>query len=155
MEPSLPPLRSGLITRLGTLSFINTGLFILLYSLGLVFAAAARQLPYERYEAMMRPQVEQFAQGDEVAPMLEMMDLLYWNGVPFMALLLLRTVARLAGVLGIWKGRMWGFHAYAVAQLAGIFLPHLVLPLKYLGLGGALCAIGCTALYGTQRHTLS
>jgi hypothetical protein len=143
-----------MLRDLGVLSFVNTGLFIAVYGIGMLASVAIAAMPYDQYEAMMRTQLELLAGGEDMEPMMEMLALYHAHGTALMGLMLLRTLARLVGVLGLWNGRAWGFHVYAVAQLGGIFLPHLVLPLKFLGLGGALCAIGMTALYGTQRKYL-
>lgn len=158
MEPVQPPLpwqRPRLIRDLGILSFLNTGIFIFLYALVLLFAVGAQQMPYDRFEASMRPQLELYAAGEDIGPMLEMMAIFHAHGVALMALLLLRTVARLVGVVGLWQRKGWGFRVYAIAQLAGIFLPHLILPWKMLGVVGPLLSVGMTALYGTQRRFLA
>jgi hypothetical protein len=157
MEPvptTLPWQRPRLIRDLGIVSFLNTGFFAFLYGVGMLFSVGIQQMPYTEFEAGMRPQLELYSGGEDIGPMLEMMAIYHAHGVALMALLFLRTVARLVGVWGLWNGRTWGFHVYAAAQLAGIFLPHLILPWKMLGLGGPLLAIGMTALYGTQRKFL-
>jgi uncharacterized membrane protein (DUF2068 family) len=154
MEPTAPWQRPRLIRDLGIVSFVNTGLFTVLYGMGLLFAAGVQQMPYADYEAMMLPQMQLLAGGEPDAVMLEMMGILHAHGTALMAIMLLRTLARLVGVVGMWNGRQWGFPVYAVAQLAGIFLPHVVLPWKFLGLFGPLMSIGMTALYGTQRNDL-
>ncbi len=158
MEPVQPPLpwqRPRLIRDLGILSFINTGIFIFLYGLVLLFAAGVQQMPYDQFEASMRPQLEAYAEGGDIGPMMEMMAIFHAHGAALMVLLLLRTVIRLVGVVGLWQGKAWGFHVYAIAQLGGIFLPHIVLPWKMLGVVGPLLAVGMTALYGTQRRLLA
>ncbi|MBL8002041.1 MAG: hypothetical protein JNL05_08785 [Flavobacteriales bacterium] len=154
MEQAAPWQRPRLIRDLGIASFVNTGLFTVVYGMGLLFAAGVQRMPYADFEAMMLPQMRLYAGGEPDAVMLEMMGILHAHGTALMGLMLLRTLGRLVGVLGMWNGRYWGFTVYAVAQLAGIFLPHVVLPWKFLGLGGPLLAMGMTALYGTQRNSL-
>lgn len=154
MEPEQPWKRPRLIRDLGVLSFLNTGFFMLLYGLMLISAPVVQRMPYADLEASMLPQLKAWSGegGDDVA--IEMLHLLHESGVALMGLLFLRTAARLVGVLGLWNGRHWGFSVYASAQLAGIFLPFVVLPWKFLSLGGPLLAMGMTALYGTQRKYL-
>jgi hypothetical protein len=55
----------------------------------------------------------------------------------------------------LWRGRRSGFHLYAGAQLLGLFLPHVILPLSLLGFFGPLMTVGITALYGSQYKRLS
>ena len=155
MEPAAPWQRPRLIRDLGIASFVNTGLFTAVYAMGVLVSLAAGRMPYAQYEALMRPQLELLSDPEQLEPMLELLALFHRSGAAIMGLLLLRTAVRLVGVVGLWNGRDWGFLVYAAAQLGGIFLPHLVLPWKFLGLGGALCAIGMTALYGTQRKYLA
>jgi hypothetical protein len=154
LQPTPPWQRPRLIRDLGIASFINTGFFAFLYGVGMLFSVGVQQMPYNEFEAGMRPQLELYSGGEDIGPMLEMMAIFHAHGVALMALLFLRTVARLVGVIGLWQGKAWGFQVYAVAQLAGIFLPHIILPWNMLGLGGPLLAIGMTALYGTQRKFL-
>jgi hypothetical protein len=55
----------------------------------------------------------------------------------------------------MWKGRRSGFYTYAIGQIAGIFLPLLVLPMNTVGFWGPLFALGMTAAYGSQLKRLS
>jgi ABC-type spermidine/putrescine transport system permease subunit II len=81
--------------------------------------------------------------------------ILHASGVQLMLIYLLRTVLRLIGAIGLWRGRQSGFHLYAGAQLLGLFLPHVILPLSLLGFFGPLMTVGITALYGSQYKRLS
>ena len=85
----------------------------------------------------------------------QMATILHGSGVLLMVIFLLRTVARLVGAIGIWRGRKQGFYIYAGAQLVGLFVPFLVLPLAFLGVFGPLMTVGITALYGSQLKRLS
>jgi len=155
LQPAQAPLRPQLITNLGILSFINTGLFLFIYAMGMLGMAGVQSLTREEFDALMQPQLDLYFSGPGMEQMEEMMGLMYEHGLGLAAILFLRTALRLTGVLGMWRGRMWGFHIYAVAQLAGIFAPHLFLPWKFLGFGGPLLAVAMTAVYGTQRRFLS
>jgi hypothetical protein len=158
MEPLLPapaPLRPQLITDLGVLSFINTGLFLLLYGLCMLVIPMIQSLPREEFDAQFAPLLNANFEGAELEDMRAFLDVMYEHGAGLMFILFLRTGLRLTGVLGMWRGRMWGFHVYAAAQLTGIFAPHLFLPWKFMGIGGPLLAVAMTAVYGTQRRFLS
>ncbi len=145
--------RPGVIAVFGLLSFINCGIFLIVYALVAMAMVAFQSMPLEEVTAAMHEGMaqysgmfseEQLAQVDEIVP------ILHANGVTVLLLLLGRTVARLIGAIGIWKGRRSGYFTYATAQVAGIFLPHLVLPLKYLGIFGPLMAVAMCVIYGTQ-----
>lgn len=146
--------RPELIGSLGVLSFINTGLFMVVYGLGMLAMLAVRTMPVEEYSALMLESASWLPEESQVA-MEEMSVLLHESGVLLMFLLFLRTVLRFIGVRGMWVGRRWGFHVYAFAQLAGIFAPHLVLPLSQLGFFAPLLSVATTAIYGTQLKRLS
>lgn len=146
--------RPDLIATLGVLTFINAGVFTLLYALGILVMLAVRTMPMEDYTAMMVENASWLPEESRGA-MESMSVLLYESGAVLMLILFMRTVLRLIGAMGMWKGRRWGFHVYAAAQLGGIFAPHLVLPWAMLGMLAPLLAVGMTALYGTQLKRLS
>lgn len=148
--------RPPLIASLGVLSFINCGLFIVLYGLGALTMLVVRGMPVDEYRAMMESQMAVLMGGDDQRALVEQVaGLLHASGFPLMLILLARTVLRLVGAIGIWRGRRAGFHIYAAAQLLGIFAPHLVLPWSMLGFFGPLASVAVTALYGTQLKRLS
>ncbi len=145
--------RPGVISALGVVSFANTGLFLLIYGLGLLAMAGVRSIPYEEFVSKANEAIGPYLStmsAEEAATMPDMLELIYNSGALLCGLLLLRTAVRFIGVLGMWKGRRSGFYTYALAQLGGIFLPHLVLPFKYMGFFGPLLAVVFTAIYGTQ-----
>ena len=150
--------RPGIISFLGVLSFINTGVFLLVYGLAWLAMSAVSSVPYEEFaakaeEAMepMRQSMpeEQFAQIDTI------MQLMYNSGALLCGLLFLRTLVRLVGTIGIWRAKRNGFLIYAVAQIGGIFLPMVVLPWSMLGVFGPLMAVAMTAAFGSQLKRLS
>ena len=148
--------RPPLITSLGVLSFINCGFFTLMYAMGAMAMLAVQAMPVDEYKHMMDDQMARWAfPEDQRSYLAQAAELFHHSGLVLMLLLLARTVARLVGTIGMWRGRRMGFHIYAAAQLIGIFLPHLVLPLSMLGFAGPLCAVATTALYGTQVKRLS
>lgn len=155
LEPAPPTGRPQLITNLGILTFINTGFFVLVYGMGVLGMAGVQSMPRDEFDSIVQPQLDRYFSGPQMEDALLMMDVVYQHGFALMGILFLRTLLRLAGALGMWRGRMWGFYLYAFAQLASIFAPHLILPWKFLGLGGPLVAVAMTALYGTQRRFLS
>ena len=146
--------RPDIIATLGVFSFLNTGLFTLVYGLGLLMMLAVKAMPVEEYAALMQDSASWLPEESRTV-MEEMSLLLHESGALLMFILLVRTVLRGIGAIGLWKGRRWGFQLYASAQLGGIFAPHLVLPWAYLGVLAPLLAIGITALYGTQFKRLS
>lgn len=154
-EPAPPPGRPQLITNLGVLSFVNTGFFLFVYGIGVLGMSGIQRIPREEFDALVQPQLDRYFSGPQMDDAVLMMDVVYQHGFALMGVLFLRTLFRLAGALGMWRGRLWGFHLYAFAQLAGIFAPHLFMPWKFLGLGGPLIAVAMTALYGTQRRFLT
>jgi hypothetical protein len=141
--------RPPLITSLGLLSFINCGLFILLYGLGALAMLMVQRMPLDEYQALMEAQMSAFVGSEDQRALVEQLAaLLHASGLLLMLILLVRTI-------GMWRGCKSGFHIYAAAQLLGIFAPHLVLPWSMLGFFGPLAAVATTALYGTQLKHLS
>lgn len=141
--------RPGLLSTLGVLTFINTGLFTLFYALGVLGMVAMQQMPLD--EVMKLFDDARAAMGDAGAEQLDaVVPVLHAHGAALMGILLLRTVLRLIGAIAMWRGRRSGFHLYAAAQLLGIFAPHLFLPWSMLGVFGPLMAVGMTAAYGSQ-----
>lgn len=150
--------RPDLITTLGIFSFINCGLFLVIYGSALLFMLGLKSVPEEEFMARMQEQGAQFSAmlpPEQSGLLEEVGTLLYHQGALLMGLYLLRTVLRLAGVLGMWRGRRNGFHLYGAAQVLGIFLPHLVLPFKFMGLFGPLLALGMVAAYGSQLKRMA
>lgn len=148
--------RSPLFATLGRLSFINCGIFIVVYGLGAIAMMAAQRMPLEEYQAMMEGQLTMFLGDDPAQRALveQISGLLHASGTTLMLILLGRTVLRLIGALLMWRGDKEGFHIYAAAQLLGIFAPHVVLPWSMLGFFGPLASVATTALYGTQAKYL-
>ncbi len=150
--------RPELLTTLGVMSFINCGFFLPIYFFGLLFMFGLRAMPEERFMEEMQAQMDGMSglMGEAgVAAYEEILPILYHGGVLLMAVLLVRTIARFVGVLAMWRGRRQGFTIYAAAQASGIFLPHLVLPWKYLGLFGPFMAMGFVLLYRSQLRRMA
>lgn len=142
--------RPELIKVLGPFSFVNTGFFMILYGMMVMAMMVIREMPAEEFVAMIRESAERFMPGEEMDEMESIARIFHANGVLLMSIYFVRTLARFIGMLGIWRGRRSGFHLYAVAQLVGLFAPHLVLPWSMLGFFGPLLTVGMTALYGSQ-----
>jgi hypothetical protein len=130
-------------------SFLNCGLFLLFYGVGAIAMIGFQRMPYQEMETLFLERSEW-----SVGTVKEVLPLLHVNGVLLLVIYFLRTAARFIGVLLMWKGRLIGFHVYAVAQLAGIFAPHIVLPWSMLQVWPALAAVAMTAFYGNQRRWL-
>jgi hypothetical protein len=146
--------RPDLIAALGVLTFINTGSFLLIYAIGALGMLAVSQLPYAEFQDMVREGAS-WMEADQFDAMEPVLAILHEQGAALMCLYWLRTLIRLIGAIGIWRGRSTGFHVYAAAQLGGIFLPHLILPWALLGVGGPLVTIAVTALYGSRYKRLA
>ncbi|TXI76824.1 MAG: hypothetical protein E6Q44_14830 [Flavobacteriales bacterium] len=142
--------RPDLISGLGVLTFVNTGLFLLLYGLMLLAMLGARQMPEDEFIALFTGSASQYVSGDELAQVEAIVRIFHANGVLLMLIYLARTVGRLVGAIGMWRGRRSGFSIYAVAQLVGLFAPHFILPWSMLGVFGPLLAVAMTAAYGSQ-----
>jgi hypothetical protein len=147
--------RPDLIAALGILTFINTGFFILIYGIGLLGMLGVSQVPVEEFLSMVETSMSSYMPSERFDEMEGLVRILHASGVPLMLIYLLRTVLRLIGAIGLWRGRRSGFHLYAGAQLLGLFLPHVILPLSLLGFFGPLMTVGITALYGSQYKRLS
>lgn len=141
--------RPGLISALGALTFINAGAFTLVYALGVLGMLAMQQMPLDEVVKLFDD--ARATLGDDGAEQLDVLvPVLHAHGAALMGILLARTVLRLIGAIGMWRGRRSGFHLYAAAQLLGIFAPHIFLPWSLLGVFGPLMAVGMTAAYGSQ-----
>lgn len=135
-------------------STLNTSLCVLAYGIGLLSMGVIARLPYAEYEALFNQQGAGLFDPEVMERSGEVLRIMHEHGVALLGLLLARTLVRLLGVVLMWRGRAIGFHIYAVAQLGGIFLPHLVLPWAYLGFLGPLLSVAMTALYGSQVKQL-
>jgi len=153
-QPTTITANRSMLRALCVVSFLNTSFCLVVYGIGLLSMAMVAQLSYADYEALFQKQVNGLFDPEVMARSSDLLLLLHEHGVALMCLLLARTVARLIGVVLMWRGRLVGFHIYAVAQLAGIFLPHMVLPWSYLGFFGPLMTVGMTALYGSRIKQL-
>jgi hypothetical protein len=140
---------------LGILTFINAGLFILIYALGALGMMGLQQMPLDEVKQVFDEGAAQYLPENDRSLLDQLVPLLHAHGAALMGIFLLRTVLRLIGAIGIWRGRRAGFHLYAAAQLLGIFAPHLILPWAFLGVGGPLLAVAMTAMYGSQLKRLS
>lgn len=145
--------RPGLIFGLGILSFINSGVFILIYGLGVLAMLAVQQMPFDEFNALF-DDARGMLGGEDPDQLDAMIALLHAHGTAILGIFFLRTALRLVGAIGIWRGKRFGFHVYAAAQLLGIFAPHLYLPWDMLGVFGPLMAVGMTAAYGSQLKRL-
>ena len=158
--PFLPDANGGtkrpeLLSVLGLFTFINAGSFLFIYAFGLLGMLAIGRMPVDEFAQMMHESAGRFLQEDQMFLVEEMSRVLHANGVVLMLIYLLRTAARLAGAIGIWRARKTGFYLYAGAQLVGLFAPHLVLPWGFLGVFGPLMTVAVTAIYGSQLNRLA
>jgi hypothetical protein len=154
-EPGIPPEKPTLLPVLLVLSYINTGFFLLLYTIGLFAMLGIQALPYDEFQARIQDQLAGFPQTEELENMEEVLMLLHASGALLFTILLARTVVRMVGVVMMHRRRLTGFHVYAAAQLLGLFAPFIVLPWSMLGIFGPLMVVLMVALYGSQRKWLN
>lgn len=140
---------SSVLKQLCAVSFINVGVFTVLYFTGILGMLGVQKLDYDEFMETISPQIELMGGADALPGVEQLTRLLHESGALLMGLLLLRTIVRGIGVFMIYKGRGPGFIVYATAQLVGIFLPHIILPWAYLGFFGPLASVSMTALYGS------
>lgn len=147
--------RPDVISVLGILTFINTGVFIFIYLFGMLGMGAVAQMPVEEFTQLVREGAGKYMQEEQLFMLDEMVVVLHSSGVLLMGIYLVRTIVRFVGTIGIWRGRKVGFYIYAGAQLIGLFIPHLILPWSMLGVFGPLMTVAITAIYGSQLKRLS
>lgn len=147
--------RPPLVQTLGILSFINSGLFVLIYGLGFVGMLGLQGMSLDEVRSMFEEGGMQYMPEENKEVINGLIPLFHAHGAALMGIYLMRTVLRLIGAIGIWKGRRSGFYLYASAQLIGIFAPHLILPWSLLGVFGPLMTIAMTAAYGSQLKRLA
>ncbi len=150
----LPPQKPGLLPVLLILSYINTIFAILLYFLMFVMALAVRGIPYEEFVSKVEEVVSKNPMPEAVEMVERLSEIFYLSGVAWSAILLLRSIARLIGVIMMHRRRATGFTVYAAAQIIGLFAPLLVLPWDMFGIFGPLMTVLMVVLYGTQRKWL-
>ncbi|MCB0770106.1 MAG: hypothetical protein KDC00_06850 [Flavobacteriales bacterium] len=147
--------RPDVVSVLGILTFINSGLFILIYLVGLLGMSTIAAMPQDEFVQLMYDGAGKYLEAEQMDMMDSLARILHGSGVMLMLIYLVRTVVRSMGALGIWRGRKVGFYIYAAAQLIGLFLPHLILPWSFLGFFGPLMTVAMTAAYGSQLKRMS
>lgn len=147
--------RPDVISVLGLLTFINAGFFILLYLLGVFGMMAVQKMPVDEFAQLLHDGAGKYMQEDQMFMVDEIARVIHASGVALMAIYLIRTIVRLIGAIGMWRGRKNGFYIYAAAQLLGLFAPHLILPWSFLGVFGPLMTVAITAIYGSQLKRMS
>lgn len=117
---------------------------------------AVSKMPVDEFVQLIRDAMSSYPLPSEQTDAMEQMAVLFHaSGVPLMLIYVVRTVTRLVGAVGMWRGRKMGFYIYAAAQLVGLFAPHAILPWSMLGVFGPLMTVGITALYGSQLKRMS
>ncbi|HRH38858.1 MAG TPA: hypothetical protein PK760_10960 [Flavobacteriales bacterium] len=142
--------RPDAINVLGLLTFVNTGLFIVIYGIGLLGMLAVQQMSLTDFQALFQEGAFTMMPEESRAMIDVIVPVLYYHGAALMGIYMMRTVLRLIGAIGIWRGKKKGFYLYAGAQLIGLFAPHIILPWQFLGFMGPLLTVAVTATYG--RH---
>ncbi|GEM_PF-746998 len=147
--------RPDVLSVLGILTFLNTGIFMLVYLLGTFGMMAVSKMPVDEFTKLVQEGLSSYPMpAEQMATMEEVVVLLHASGMSLMLIFLVRTIGRFVGAMGIWKGKKQGFYIYAVAQILGLFAPFLILPWSMLGVFGPFMTVGITALYGSQLKRL-
>lgn len=154
MEPTITPVRPPALTRLCIISFIDQGVFILLYLLCIPAAAVMRDMEPEALNAMVRTVYGPLLQGDQLDTLQPYIDLLRAHGVVLMIVFALRTLARLIGTWRMWNLKNDGLHIYISAQLLGLLLPMLIAGAKLFAPVSLVVILGWCFLYWTHRKAL-
>lgn len=147
--------RPDVISVLGILTFMNTGFFLLIYLLGLFGMMGLNQMPQDEFAALVHDAAGKYMPEEDMFKLDEIVRIIHASGVSLMLIYLARTIVRLIGAIGIWRGKKNGFYLYAAAQLVGLFAPHLILPWSMLGFFGPLMTVAITAIYGSQLKRMS
>ncbi|MBL7952750.1 MAG: hypothetical protein JNM62_13645 [Flavobacteriales bacterium] len=147
--------RPDVISVLGLLTFINTGFFSLIYLIGMFGMMAVQQMPMDEFMQLLHDGAGKYMQEEQMFMLDEIAHVMHSSGVALMLVYLLRSLLRLVGAIGIWRGRKSGFYLYAGAQLVGLFAPHIFLPWSLLGVFGPLMTVAVTATYGSQLKRLN
>lgn len=147
--------RPDVISVLGLLTFINTGIFILVYLFGVFGMLAVQEMPADEFGQLMHDAAGKYMPEEQMFMVDEIARVIHASGFALMIIYLLRTIARLIGAIGMWRGKKNGFYLYAGAQLIGLFAPHIFLPWSLLGVFGPLMTVAITATYGSQLKRLS
>lgn len=130
--PTTPPghipqvRRPAGLQRLAVASFINQGLVLPLYLLGIPLAVYMQGMDAEDLVEAMRTQYEGLIGAGDMDQAEALARALHAHGVAVMSILALRTLVRFAGVLRMWYGHADGFHIYTSTQLLGVLLPMLI-----------------------------
>jgi len=148
--------RPDILSVLGILTFLNTGIFMLLYLLATFGMMAVSKMPADEFTKLVQEGLSNYPMpAEQMAQVEQIAGLLHVSGMSLMLILLVRTIGRFIGGLGMWKGKKQGFYIYAGAQVLGLFAPFLILPWSMLGVFGPLMTVGITALYGSQLNRLA
>jgi len=147
--------RPDVISVLGLFTFLNAGLFILIYVIGMFGMMAIGKMPADEFAQLMHDAAGKYMPEEQMFIIDDLSRVLHSSGLLLMGIYLLRTGIRLFGAIGIWRGKKQGFYIYASAQLIGLFAPHIVLPWSLLGVFGPLMTVAITAIYGSQLKRLS
>jgi len=148
--------RPDILSVLGILTFLNTGIFMLIYLLATFGMLAVSKMPVDEFTKLLQDGLSGIPMpADQMTMMEQVAGLLHASGVTLMLIFLVRTIGRFIGALGMWKGKKQGFTIYAVAQILGLFAPFLILPWSMLGVFGPMMTVAITALYGSQLKRLA
>lgn len=154
MEPNLTPVRPPALARLCIASFIDQGVFILLYLLCIPAAAMIKDMDPDALNNMVRTAYGPLLKADQLDTAMQYLDLLRTHGVALMTVFALRTIARFIGTLRMWKLKSDGLHIYITAQLLGLLVPMLIAGAKLFAPVSLVVILGWCFLYWTHRKAL-
>jgi hypothetical protein len=145
--------RPDMVTGLGIMSFVNCGLFLIVYLVALMGVSGLNSIPEDELQAQLDEAFEQMAgtvSEADVEQVYVVLDVLKEKGVMIMAVLLVLTALRLFGVMKMWKNQKQGFHIYAGGQVARVLAPILFFGSLGVSVFGSILAVLMIVGYGTQ-----
>ncbi len=154
----IPAKRTDAMSALGILGFINTGVFLLIYLLGVFGTMGLSDMPdeewnqriseaFEQYESMMSP--------EDMENALTIMPIIKEKLWVLLLLLFVLTAVRLLAIIQMWKLKAHGWVIYATSQGLRVFAPIMVIGMAGLSIFGAILAAGMTLGWYSQRKHMA
>ncbi len=154
MEPLPAPARPAGLTRLCVMSFIDQGLFLLLYILGIPAAIVLKNTDADQVNAMVERFYSGLLEPEQIQAATRTVEMMRDHGVALMSVLALRTLVRFIGTLRMWRLHWKGFHIYTTAQLLGLLVPMLIAGSELFTPLSLIIVLGWCYLYWNHRRAM-
>lgn len=155
MEPTTGPARPPALTRLCIASFLDQGLFIPLYLLGIPATMVMREMDPTVLNDTVRAFYSGFVPAEQLDDVFNYVTLLREHGLALMIVFALRTIGRLIGTLRMWKLKGDGLHIYITSQLLGLLVPMIIAGAKLFAPISLVIVLAWSYLYWAQRKALT